>query len=116
LYDNVQGMIKQLQVAQIKKSLFAVPRWMGENAFFGFLILFFIALLISSLVFYRYVFTARNTELQADITEARFQEQILQNILQTWGERERKSTEAGILPIRNIFILSESDLENTEEE
>ena len=104
-------MLKQLDIRQVKKGLLAVPQWMGENAFFGFLILFFVALLISSLVFYRYVFSARNVELQAEITEVRFQEQTLQRILQTWEDREVQSTEVGILPVRNIFTPFQQPVE-----
>jgi hypothetical protein len=90
-------------IHHIKKYALYAPRWMGENVFFGFLILFFVALILSSGVFYTYVFLARNTDLKIEFTEIKFQEQAFLRVLQVWEERETRFQEAGIQPARNIF-------------
>lgn len=79
------------------------PRRMGENPFKGFLILLCLALLISSLVFYRYVFVARNEDVGDEITQVRLDQQKLQQVIEVWQERAQKFDQAGTTQVRDIF-------------
>jgi len=90
-------------IKRLQKKAASAPRWMGENAFFGFLLLLFVALVLSSAVFYRYVFLTRNAQVQADLTQVTFQEQTLKHIVETWQERDTRFGQAGKAPVRNIF-------------
>jgi hypothetical protein len=108
-------MIKRFDIIQAKENVSAVPRWVGENAFFGFLILLLAALLISSFVFYKYVFSARNTELPSGAVQTSFQEEILQEVLQTWEDRAVRFSAAGKEPIRNIFTPFQQPVEEEAE-
>ena len=79
------------------------PRLMGENPFLGFFILLCLALLISSLVFYRYVFVARNEHVGGEITQVRLEQQKLERLIRAWQERDEKFNQAGTTQMRDIF-------------
>lgn len=91
-----------------------VPQWMGENPFLGFLVLLSFALLISSIVFYRYVFLERDAGTSSEIVQIRFDQQTLQRVIQTWQEHEEKFNQAGKGLERNIFAPSQENQELTE--
>lgn len=91
-------------IEKVKNKAQSFARWMGENAFFGFLILFFIALLISSAVFYQYVFSARGSKVQSEIKQTNFQQEALEHVMQTWQERAQNFEQAGQTLERNIFV------------
>lgn len=105
----------RLDIKQIKKYAVLAPRWLGENTFFGFFILFFAALLLSSFVFYQYVVGARNAELESQISQTTFQERTLQNIQETWQERETRFREVNTQQIRNLFASPAPEPESTEQ-
>ncbi|HEY4510139.1 MAG TPA: hypothetical protein VJC15_04095 [Candidatus Paceibacterota bacterium] len=90
------------------------PRWIGENPFLGFLALLCLALLISSIVFYRYVFVARNEDVGGEITQIRLGQEKLQQVIQTWQERAEKFDQAGTTQVRDIFSRPAKILEETE--
>jgi hypothetical protein len=107
-------MTQRPLINTIARFLLRSPRWIGENPFVGFFILLLVALLISSLVFYRYVFLARSEDVGSEITQIRFDQQTLQQVIQAWQERDEKFTEAGTLVIRNIFARPQEVLEEPE--
>jgi len=107
-------MMQRFHFDAILRFLLQTPRRMGENPFVGFSILLCLALLISSLVFYRYVFLARSEDVGSEITQIRFDQQTLQQVIQAWQERDEKFTEAGTLVIRNIFARPQEVLEEPE--
>ena len=78
-------------------------RWMGEKPFFGFLILLFLALSISSIVLYRTVLDVRTMDGEGEVMQIRIDQRTFQGILQTWEERGEKFNEAGTVRGRNIF-------------
>jgi len=86
---------------------------MGENPFRGFFILLCVALLISSLVFWRYVFVARNEDVGGEITQVRLDQQTLQQVIQAWQERTEKFDQAGATQVRDIFAEQEKAAEET---
>jgi len=71
--------------------------------FFGFFVLFFVALLMSSFVFYTYVFSVGGKEIQTGSAQAYFEKQVFENIVETWEVREIEFNAAGKNQIRNIF-------------
>lgn len=99
-------------VIRFLRFLLRVPRWMGENPFLGFLTLLFVALLISSMVFYRYVLAVSGT---SEIIQIRFDQRAFQQVIQEWQERKEKVNEAGVIRARNIFIPSYKSPDLTEE-
>src|SRR3989344_6294332 len=96
----------QLRLNSIVRSLPGILRWMGEHPFLSFLILLFLALLISGLVFYQYVFTVQDDISSNEIVQTRFNQQAFQQVMQIWREREEKFNQAGGGPGRNIFVPS----------
>ena len=92
-----------------------VPQWMGENPFLGFLMLLSLALVISSLVFYRYVFVARDEGASSEIVQIRFEQQMFQRVIQTWQGNEEKFNKAGKELERDIFASFPKSQELTEE-
>ncbi len=87
---------------------------MGENPFLGFLALLFFALLVSSGVFYHYVFVAGDADATSEIVQTRFDQRALEQITQTWQKREEKFNQAGKDQTRNIFVPSQKAKELTE--
>lgn len=106
-------MTQRFHFDAIVRFLLRSPRWMAETPFVGFLILLFFALLISSSVFYRYVFLARDARVESAIEESRFDRQTFQRIIQTWQELGRSFDQAGKKQIRNIFFLPQETKELT---
>lgn len=108
-------MIQRLRFGHTVHLLFRAPRWMGENPFLGFLILLLFALLISSAVFYRYVFVVRDVDVESEITQTRFDQQAFQRLLRMWQERKEKFDQATV-QVRNIFApLQKTDNDLTKE-
>ena len=96
-------MFQRFHFENIIRFALSVPRWMGEKPFFGFLILLFLALSISSIVFYRTVFDMRSTDGEGEVMQIRIDQRTFQGILQAWQERGEKFNEAGNVRVRNIF-------------
>lgn len=96
-------MLKRFHFKNIIHFALSVPRWMGEKPFFGFLILLFLALSISSIVFYKTVLDVRNADGEDEVVQIRIDQRTFQGILQTWEERGEKFNEAGNVRVRNIF-------------
>jgi len=96
-------MLKHIDFQRIKKILLQIPRWVGENVFFGFIILLFFALIISAFVFYKYVFSARDADINTQIIQTKFQEQTFQKVLDIWEMRRVEFQNAGNETARNIF-------------
>ena len=107
-------MIQRFHFDPILRFLFRSPRWLGENPFIGFLILLCLALLISSAVFYRYVFMARSEDVEGEVTQVSLNQEKLQGIIQTWQERTEKFNQAGTIQMRDIFSGQEKTAEKTE--
>lgn len=107
-------MIQRFRFDIIVRFLLGFPRWMGENPFLGFLILLSIALLMSSLVFYQYVFVARDADIKNEIVQIRFDQQAFQELLGTWQKRKEKFNQADVLEVKNIFAPSQRSKELTE--
>jgi len=106
-------MFKRFHFEKIIHFALSVPRWMGEKPFFGFLILLFLALSISSIVFYRTVLNARSTDGEDEVVQIRIDQRTFQGILQTWEERGEKFNEAGNVRVRNIFAPEQTSEEST---
>jgi len=76
---------------------------MGENAFLGFLVLLVIALCISSLVFYRYVFLLESAQLEFRPSQNTFQTKPFEDIVRVWQERGQAFEQASPENYRDAF-------------
>ncbi|GEM_PF-7031589 len=104
-------MTKRFQLDSVARFLLRLPRRMGENPFIGFLLLLCLALFISSLVFYRYVFTARGEDVGSEVIEIRLDQQKFQQVIKAWQEREMKFNQAESGPVRDIFLRQQEEVE-----
>lgn len=68
-------------------------RFLGEHFFFSFLLLFFLTLILGSLIFYHYVFLAEKTEPNISERTIFFNEEAYKKVLEEWGNREKKIQE-----------------------
>jgi hypothetical protein len=75
----------------------------------------FLWLFTITFVFYRYVYSARNAPLQAEIKQTNFQEQVLQDVLQIWDDRALRLEEAGKGSPRKIFSPFQPPVEESPE-
>jgi len=96
-----------LIIRTIGKHLYAISRWMGENAFLGFLVLFLVALFLSSAVFYKYVFLLQGVEVLPEPSQSRFESTAFQEVLRIWDSRRVKFGEASAQEYRDIFAPSQ---------
>lgn len=92
----------------------ALPRWMGENPFLGFLVLLLIALGISSLVFYQYVFLLRDAAVESTVIETRFNEKAFERVMQELQQRQEAFTQTESFQGRDILAPSVQNEELTE--
>jgi len=104
-------MLKRFHFENIIHFVLRTLRWMGENPFFGFLILLFLALSISSIVFYWTVRDVRDMDGEGEVVQNRIDQRTFQGILQTWQERGVKFNEAGNVRLRNIFAPEQASKE-----
>ena len=107
-------MTRRSVLDNISRFLRHAPRRLGENPFIGFSILLCLALLISSLVFWRYVFVPRSEDVVVEITQFGLDQKKLQQVIQSWQEREEKFDQAGSVYIRNVFEQPQAIQELTE--
>jgi hypothetical protein len=75
---------------KIKEFLNKSLRFLGEHFFFGFLLIFFLTLILGSLIFYQYVFLAEKMEPNISGRTIFFNEEAYEKILEEWGNREKK--------------------------
>lgn len=78
------------KIKNIKYFFQRLPRALAEKAFFTFLCLFLIALIMAGLVFYKYSILAKKTELKASDQQIVFPEETRRSVLKFWEEREEK--------------------------
>ena len=107
-------MTRRSVLDSISRFLRRSPRWTGENPFRRFSILLCLALLISSLVFWRYVFVPRSEDVVVEITQFGLDQKKLQQVIQKWQERAEKFDQAGKVQTRDIFAKPEGILTETE--
>ena len=107
-------MTRRSVLDNISRFLRHAPRRLGENPFIGFSILLCLALLISSLVFWRYVFVPRSEDVVVEITQFGLDQKKLQQGIQSWQERAEKFEQAGTTQVRDIFSAPAGVVEETE--
>lgn len=106
-------MAKHFHLDAILRFLLRSPRWIGESPFVGFLFLLCVALFLAGFVFYRYVFIVRNADVGSDIRHVRLDQQKLQQVVQSWNERQEKFNQAESDLVKNIFVKREEGLGET---
>jgi len=83
--------IKNLRKINLFSMLFS---WMAEHILFSCLIFFFLALLISFLIFIKCYFVAKSIESEKLNANFILKEDIYNKILKTWQEQDKKIKEA----------------------
>ena len=76
----MKGIIGRFNIEKLKNTALFIPQWVGENAFLGFLILLFIALILSSFVFYKYIYVTRDIVVVPETSGIKFEGDKFQNI------------------------------------
>ena len=109
-------MFIKTKFIKIKNILRGLPWLLGKNAFLSFLALLFLAFLLSSVVFYRYVFAVKGVEIQGVQPTISFNNNIFQEVLIAWEVRAQKFDAADFASYRNIFQPSATIQEAPEEE
>ena len=77
---------------------------MGENAFLGFLALLTLAVIISSGVFYRYVYLIEDGETGLGLGERSFRSDTFETIVEEWDARTVRYEQATGSGYINIFL------------
>jgi len=96
-------MLENLHIEQVTKKALRALRWTGENVFLGFLVLLLIAILFSSGVFYKYVFSLSEIEVMPQSSQSNFQNGTFQEIIKTWDEKARAFEEVEPSAHRDVF-------------
>ncbi|MBU0546997.1 hypothetical protein KKA72_02445 [Patescibacteria group bacterium] len=91
------------QFKTTKKFLSNLPRKLVTAPLFAFLIISALFLLIGILIFYQKVIIVKDLEIEPTQNIVYFKEEIYQNILDTWAEREQRFKEADSKKYLDIF-------------
>ena len=96
--------IKKIKFNKIKTFFIKLPRILGEKAFLTFLGFLIIFLIFGALLFYKYIFLAE--KVQPEITEGplQFNEELFQEILQKFEEKQRKFEETKTKAYPDPFV------------
>lgn len=97
--------IKNKKIEKIIKFFKKIPRILAMNIFLVSLISFFIALILTGLIFFRYYISVQKQELIFYKKDIEFNEQGFQNVLNFWKEREKKFQEADSKTYYNPFLI-----------
>jgi hypothetical protein len=65
-------------------------KWIAEHAFFVFLFLFFISLILGIIMFYRYGILVQQTEPEPEVIPVQFRDDLYQDILKEGQLRQEK--------------------------
>jgi O-antigen/teichoic acid export membrane protein len=95
--------IPKLKIKEITEFFKKLPRTLGERSFLTFFILLIIALIIGSLVFYKFSFLAEKQKPEVSGAPLKFQEKTYQAVLEIWQEKEKKFEEANLKEYPNPF-------------
>jgi len=95
--------LRRIKIGKIKSFLGKLPRILAENGFLTFLILFFIFLIVSGIIFYRCGILAKEENPEAFEKPLLFKEKTYQSILQIWQERKERFEGADAKEYQNPF-------------
>jgi O-antigen/teichoic acid export membrane protein len=95
--------IPKFKIKKIGKFFKKLPRTLGERSFLTFLILLIIALIIGSLVFYKFSFLVKRQEIEVSRIPIKFQEKTYETVLKIWQEKEERFEEANLKEYPNPF-------------
>ena len=99
---------------QIKSFFQKVPKILAERAFPVFLLLVFLGLIVSAILFYRCCFRTEKIEPKIVGEQVCLKEKIHQKILEEWLDREQRYKEADFKVYPNLFLaVTEEPLEIT---
>ncbi|MBU4299410.1 hypothetical protein KJ636_05205 [Patescibacteria group bacterium] len=90
---------------KIKVFLKKLPRILGERAFLTFLGLLFLSLLFGGSLFYYYDILIQKQKTEVQFKPERFKEEVFNNVLKEWEEREKRLKEAELKEYLNPFQL-----------
>jgi len=91
------------QLKKLKRFLGNLPRKLAVSSFLSFLVLFFLFLIIGIFIFYRKVFLIQRLELESTQEVIRFQEDVYEEILGVWADKEEKFKAADSKNYPNLF-------------
>jgi uncharacterized protein (UPF0333 family) len=109
-------MGERLHIEHIIKKALAAFRWTGENVFLGFLLLLLVALVFSSVVFYKYVFSLSSERVVPQSSQSNFENAVFQDMISTWQTRAAKFEGVNSRSYRDIFSPSALEAEELTEE
>lgn len=84
--------IKRIKLKDIKKFLGKIPLILGKNAFFSFLGLFALCLIIGGFVVYKNYLSLEEVDPQT-VKQFKFHSKTYQQVLDVWQEKEKRLKE-----------------------
>lgn len=82
--------VKKYNFNRISSLVVKAPRAIAKNFFLAIFIFLIIVFLLGSIIFYKYVFLAQNSDVETSSDILRFNEEKYQKILVIWLEREKR--------------------------
>jgi len=99
--------LKKQQFKKIKIFFKRLPKILGEHAFLTSLMLFFIAVILGGLVFYKYSILAEQRKSEFSENLLYFDEKSFEAVLKIWQDREIKFQEADSKQYSNPFKITQ---------
>ncbi len=106
---TLEGLVKQ--VAKTKK----LPWILAEHTFLTFLFFFFLILVLSGFIFYKYSILVEKKEPEVLEKTFQFEEETYREILKKWQENEQRFEEASKKKCLDPFRLAEEEKKETED-
>lgn len=95
--------IPKLKTQKITVFLKDLPKKLSNRAFFTFLILLFLSLILGEFIFYTYFISIKEAKIEVSEKILQFQEKTYQRILEVWQEKEKQFKEADSKEYFNLF-------------
>lgn len=96
--------IPKFKLDKIKEFLGKLPRILGKHHFFTLLVLIFLALILGSLIFYKYSILVEQEKPEVLEKPLQFKEKTFQEILTIWESRQKRFEEAELKEYPDLFL------------
>lgn len=96
--------IKKIRLKEIKGFLKRLPIILGKNAFFTFLGLFVLSLILAFFVFQKYYLSITKVEPETTEEQFKFHSETYQEVIDVWQEKEERLKKTEVKQYPNPFL------------
>lgn len=95
--------LKKIKISQLKEKVGKLPRILAEKAFLTFLGLLFLVLILSALLYYKYIFSVERAKPEILDKPLQLNESAFQDVSNKLQDRAKEFQEAGFKNYPDLF-------------